>query len=179
MQIEEAIKKVSVASDMYFQQKTAISSSSPRGVIIVNALKSLKKAIEAMLSTNNLSEEYRVTVSKGQSNLPRNLYVAVVRSLGKLSTEPCVCLCFNEQGTGFVLGMMYPQNYMKNTKYEKVRRNENEIKINLNSKRSKANFNNLYVNPMEFLVEAIDFREFENQLKESIQLLASEYKNEY
>ncbi len=170
---KKSIQRVGASAAAYNASPSPISSGSPVGIGIVNSLKMLQRDLEALLLMMGKSN-FCVIISKGQGNIPRILYAAISRARDRLSTEPCVCLCFNEVGTGFVVGMMYPMNYFRSTKHQKVVRSGSDMTIDLSSKRSKSNFNNLFVNPAEYLTENLHDETLFKHISASIEILEIE-----
>lgn len=170
--LDEVIGKVASSASRYYAHSGAVRSSDPLGLDILSSLRRLKRELEVLMQDRSI--KLVVSISKGQSNIPRILYVAISRVAERLSTEPSVCICFDEKGTGLVLGMMYPMSYLKTTKFPKVKRDQGEMVVDLSSKRSKSNFNNLFVNPKEFLVHDLATDLFLKHLWESIDFLKSE-----
>jgi putative restriction endonuclease len=170
--IKDVVEKVAKSAAVYYETKGAVRSSDPLGVGIISSLRKLKVEVELLLEANSI--KFAVSISKGQSNIPRILYVAISRVAERLSTEPSACICFNEKGTGFVVGMMYPMSYLRVTKFQKVKRDPSDMLVDLSSKRSKSNFNNLFVNPKEFLIEDYFEDLFIEHLMDSVGLLKAE-----
>ena len=171
--MKDSILQIGGLANTYSMRSSAVPSSSPLGVDIVRALKRLQRDVESVLAKSNVNK-LCVSISKGRSNLPRILYVAVSRTIDRLSSEPCVGICFDERGSGVVIGMMYPQVYLKTTKHEKKVRSKGEMLVDLSSSRSKSNFNDLFVNPYELTLEDLDCELLTNHLLESIRLLEAE-----
>jgi len=144
------------------------------GLVVLTSLKRLAAVLLERLRIDS-TFHYHVTVSKGQGNLPRILYIAISRRTGVLSVEPSVTICFSEDGRGFVAGMMYPKFRLKRKKEPRIRSGSAMI-ADLSSKRSKSKFNDLFVNPMECLIHDLNQKKFISHLKESLELLKAEYQ---
>jgi hypothetical protein len=152
-----------------------VRSSNGLGIDIVKALKKLAAFIQSYL--NDIKKEsYVITISKGQSNVPRLLYVAVSLKSDSLSVEPSVTICFAENGDGCVVGMMYPEAYRRAGLTSLIKVKKNTL-IDLSSSRSKYNFNDCFANPLELCKGQIDEAKLLKHLTKSLALLDKEHEN--
>jgi hypothetical protein len=158
----------------YGQSRVAPSSTSPLGQKITSVLRGIAAHVEDEVKQSGC--QFVVSISKGQSNIPRIFYVAASRSARALSTDPSVAICFAEAGNGFVAGMMFP--HVAGSKINKPvpREMVGVPLLNLSSPRSKLNYNNKFVNPMECLIESLDEKALREHLQRSLSLLMSEYR---
>ena len=172
--LADAITRVSNSISSYSRFPGAVRPGDSIGLTVVGSLKRLALLIEASLP--DLSPvKHHVSISRGQGNLPRILYIAISRRAGVLSVEPSVTLCFSEDGQGFVVGMMYSKLSLKRNK-QPVIRSGKKMAVTLSSARSRSNFDDLFVNPMECLVSDFDSRKFLDHISISLKLLQEEYR---
>lgn len=158
----------------YSNFRGAVRPSDSIGLIVLMALKKLASVLQEKLQKDKIFH-YHITVSKGQGNVPRILYVAISRRPGVLSVEPSVTICFSENGKGFVVGMMYSKFRLKRKREPQIR-SGSVMTVNLSSKRSKSKFNDLFVNPMECLVCDLNEKKLLSHLNVSLELLKDEYQ---
>ncbi|MEW7985373.1 MAG: hypothetical protein AB2797_02695 [Candidatus Thiodiazotropha sp.] len=110
-------------------------------------------------------------VSKGQSTLPRVLWVAFLPRGHRVSTHASIAVCFGRRGEGVVLGLMEPAE-MSLRLAPLIKRTENGTpRVDVDGPNRSTRYNNRFINPKEMLVEEIDEVAFFQHIKYSVYLL--------
>ncbi|MDO6447158.1 hypothetical protein Q4493_15410 [Colwellia sp. 1_MG-2023] len=150
-----------------------VRSSQPAGLNIIKKLKVLAKLMFISLPSD-IKENYSVHISTGKSNLPSVLWVSLTPKGRSVYNSMSVTACFSHEATGCVLGVMdavtFPQKWMPT-----IERQASEIKVNLNKKGAKYQYNGKYVNPKEFTRHSFDAALFVEHLLNSCQILHSAF----
>lgn len=146
----------------------AIRSSSPMGVKLVGALQSIAKLIPHIVT--NFSSAYEVSYSRGMGNLPAVLWVAITERGRAVSTSVSATICFGIRGEGVVVGLM-SGGYSASTKFTRVERRKEEIRVNVNGVKPGTHYNNRFYNPIEFSHEDINPKGLINHLNKSVEMI--------
>ena len=170
MNIESSSKKICEISKKYNESKYAYKSSSGEGIYVVEHLNALAKEITAKLNLAD-SGGYSTLISKGKSNLPKVLWVAIVPTGRTPATSMSVAICFGRRGEGLVAGMMVPKTGAVHT-INTVDRRSSELKVDIDGDKSNTKYNNCYVNPKEWLYDNIDDGSLMAHLRSSLDQLA-------
>jgi hypothetical protein len=129
--------------------KGAVRSSEPAGGRAIRLLKTYASALESNLP-GSTRDATHIQISKGKSNLPSVLWVAVIPKYRNAYNSMSVATCFGAEGEGSVIGLMdavtFPRRWLPVTK-----RDVASIRVNLNAAGSKFKYNDKFHNPKEFL----------------------------
>jgi len=149
-------------------KKKATYSSSRLGVETINYL---KKLCNDFLNINSLTDDKKVFMhySKGVGCLPRILWIAFTYR-GKPSNSPCVALCFDKNGKGFVMGFMdsvtMPNYSLKTT----IRRSIDKVpEIDVDGPHTK--YANKFINPKDFFKDKLNTEEVISHFQVCLQKL--------
>lgn len=141
-----SFKSICGYSASYSNSKGAIRSSSPEGIIITKSLLSLGKQISAILNLEQ--RKLLIEISRGASNVPRVFYIAVVKQVNQLSTNPSVSILFDEFGRGIVYGLM------RSRKFERT--SNTTVTLSIDSEKSKIKYAKLLASAEEQKIESIE-----------------------
>jgi hypothetical protein len=170
MNIEGFCKKICEISQKYNESKYAYKSSSGEGIYVVEHLNALAKEITVKLNLTD-SDGYSTVISKGKSNLPKVLWVAIAPKGRPPATSMSVAICFGRRGEGIVAGMMVPKTGAAHI-INIVDRRSSELKVDIDGDKSNTKYNNCYVNPKEWLFDNIDDESLIGHLRSSLDQLA-------
>jgi len=154
--------------------KRAIRSSDRDGTYIRALLKEFGKSFYDLLD-NEFKPSFKVAVTKGKSNLPAVLWVALVPQERQVFNSMSLAACFGVDGEGSVLGVMdavtYPQAWLPKRKRSS---DGTLIKVSLNAKGSKFKYDDKFHNPEEFLVDNFDPIRFQDHANLCAKILREE-----
>lgn len=167
--IQPIIESICKFSQRYNSKTGAIRSSEPSGVNLIKKMNHLGNDLLTILD-NEFTQNFGVQVSKGQSNIPKILWVSLL-PIGRSVSKSCsITMCFGRNGEGLVVGVMdsvlNPQGLAP-----RVKRTESDILVDVDGLRQTAKYNNKFFNPKEFLVDTLDERELVKHIEESSILL--------
>lgn len=164
--VKQGFAEICKLSERY-SKVSAIRSSESRGIQIRNSLKSFGRILLEIVSSE-AELELHFQYSKGQSNLPRVFWIAILPKGRKVSNHSSVAICFSPDGKGAVSGIMdsvsSPQGLAS-----AVRRNKGKMMIDLDSRGAK--YNNKFINPLELEKDSFDPDKFVKHLVSSVSLM--------
>jgi hypothetical protein len=169
MSIEIVITKLCRFAYRYNKSKTAFKSSSGEGAFVVQLLDEFARHLISQTKIKQYSN-LQITISKGQSNLPKIFWVGIVPSSRTVSTSVSVTICFGRNGEGVVAGLMLPSAGTLHN-LETVKRVPTSISVNVDGDKAGSQYNQLFINPKEFLVAEIKVEELIEHLNQSMQTL--------
>ena len=105
MQISLQIKKICSIAGRYNREKGAYTPSSGRGAYVVKNMEDIAKELTTILSLSNFGKLV-TAVSKGQGNVPKVLWIAILPAGRTVGNSASVTICFGRQGEGIVAGLM-------------------------------------------------------------------------
>jgi len=171
MDFHKLFNSVCSFSKSYNSSKGTVRSSQPVGQRVIHKLNRFSNAIMEMVG-NDLTMELSTYVSKGQSTLPRVLWVAFLPRGHRVSTHASIAVCFGRHGEGAVLGVMEPAG-MSQRLAPLVNRTANEgLRVDVDGPNPSTKYNNRFINPKEMLVDEFDEGVFLSHIKDSVVLLA-------
>ena len=163
--IREQFEEVCRWAKTYDNTSWAIRSSTWEGRKILQALTALGKSVYEELDPS-IAAFLSAQISKGQSNLPRVLWVALVPKGSRVSNQMSVVACFSPNGEGAVVGVMDSASFPRRLA-PLVKRTDGELGVNVDGRSPNARYNDRFVNPKEFLVSEFDEQEFVDQMIDS------------
>ncbi len=169
MSIEIAIKKLCRFASRYNKSKTAFRSSSGEGAFVVQLLDEFASHLTSQTKLKQHSN-LQITISKGQSNLPKIFWIGIVPSSRTVSTSVSVTICFGRNGEGVVAGLMLPSAGTLHN-LETVKRVQTSILVDVDGDKAGSQYNQLFINPKEFLLDEIKIEELIEHLNQSMQIL--------
>lgn len=154
-----------------------VRSSQPAGTRVLKRLRVLANLMHSSLP-ETVKQQLTVHISRGKSNLPSVLWVALTPAGRSVYESMSVTVCFSHEATGSVLGVMdavtFPQRWLPT-----VERAKQSISIDLNKPRAKYKYNDMYVNPIEFPRAGFNEDLFVTHLDESCALLLDTYEKRF
>lgn len=177
--LEEQFTVICDLSRKYNSEKGAIRSSEPRGRKIVNRLTKFAETIHAQLSSE-MQSFFTYQISKGQSNIPKIIWVSLVPRGRSVSESASVTMCFGTSGEGSVAGIMdavtYPQGLFKPTK-RLIPGDDINLGVNIDGAKPNSKYNNKFFNPLEFLERDFDAFACMKHINDSVELLNKRLTN--
>lgn len=168
--IVKYIRMLCRVSRDYDSQKRPIRSSSLEGVEIVSMMTKLASLITATVLNTGNSGKFEVQRARGQSNLPKVLWLAIVPTGHKVSYHPCVAICFGRKGEGVVVGMLDSVTRPMFQELTRKRTGEAGV-INVDGDKSDSRYNDHFLNPLEIRTEDLDAEVLVTHLSQSLELL--------
>jgi putative restriction endonuclease len=171
--VRESVNEICAFSKMYSQKKRPIRSSDPLGIGVLRHLRNLSGALENLLFQQDGDvDRFVIRYSKGQSNLPKVLYVAILPKGRKAYEFMSISMCFDIKGRGFIGGLMDSASMRTGWADLITRSDEEKLEINVNGPKPNTHYNDRFVNPKVFPLE-FNEQELVNHLRESMDLLLS------
>ncbi|MCP3893726.1 MAG: hypothetical protein GY706_03730 [Bacteroides sp.] len=119
--------------------------------------------------------KYWLQISKGQSNIPKVLWVSVLPKGKKVYSATSLTACFGINGEGIVVGVMdsviRPQSIAPS-----VKRSEENILVDVDGIKPRAKYNDKFLNPLEITKENFSQDEFAEHIRESSILIEKLYE---
>jgi len=153
-----------------FKSKKSVRSSSPEGQYALAALGRFARRIQRLAP---IPDGCSALISKGQSNLPSVLWIAITKNGRLVSDGPSVAICFGSQGDGAVVGLMDSATF-KSAELTTVLRTGTRKKI-IDVDGPKTSYNDRFVNPMEIFASEKSAKRFVEHLRKSMLLLEKHY----
>ena len=169
MSSEIALTKLCRFASRYNNSKTAFRSSSGEGAFVVQLLEEFAGYLVSQTKIKQYSG-LQITISKGQSNLPKIFWIGIVPSSRTVSTSVSVTICFGRNGEGVVAGLMLPSAGTLHN-LETVKREPTDILVDVDGDKTGSQYNQLFINPKEFLLAEIKVEELIEHLNQSMQTL--------
>lgn len=170
MELDKQFSGICSFSKSYNSIKGTVRSSQPAGQRAIKKLNCFADTLLEMVK-NDLATDISVQVSKGQSTLPRVLWVAFLPRGHRVSTHVSVAVCFGRRGEGAVLGIMEPAGISYQVA-PLVKRTENgNLQVDVDGPTQGTKYNNRFINPKEILADKFDKEAFLSHLKNSVELL--------
>ena len=169
MEISKRLQTVCALTARRSKMKGPCRSSSIEGVSIVLALDKLAHEIEKSMG-NSLLKNRVVHASRGMSNLPTVLYVAIFRSGRTVSTDVSVTICVGKHGEGVVLGAMAGSVFTLSDT-QTVKRSAATVRVDVSGAKANVQYEDRFYNPLELTVSEFDDRTIVEHLKKSIKLV--------
>lgn len=170
MSIDETLAKLCRLAGRYSKSQIPFRASAGEGVLVVQLLENLANQFSRQTKLKTLSN-FQVTISKGQGNLPKIFWVAIVPTSRTVSTSVSATVCFGRRGEGLVAGLMLPRAGVLHT-LTTVMRSGSELNVDVDGEKAGTQYNDCFVNPKEWLVSNIRSEEIIEHLDTSIDLLA-------
>lgn len=112
-------------------------------------------------------------VSKGKGYLPRILWFAITPKGRKVSNDMSVVVCFGFKGEGAVGGVMDSLSFPRGVAKTVNRTGHGQLLVDVNGGKQSNNYNNKFVNPVEFLEKGFSAEPFLRHMSQSVELLRS------
>lgn len=157
-------------SKSYNSSNATVRSSQPAGRRAIQELRKFSNSIIEAIR-NDINTDLSSYVSKGQSTLPRVLWVAFVPRGHRVSTHASIAICFGRRGEGVVLGLMEPAEMSLRLAPLVKRTDKGTPKVDVDGPNPSTRYNNRFINPKEMLVEEFDEGAFLQHIKDSVDLL--------
>jgi len=145
-------------------------SSSPLGIKVSNALDEFANLINPLLDPEAALAR---SFSKGQSNLPKVLWIAFLPKGRTVSTHISLAICFGPAGEGAVAGLMAPSTQASKLAPLVNRTSTDRMQVNVDGPKSNTRYNDRFINPREFLMDDFDEESFLAHLYESSKLFST------
>ncbi len=117
----------------------------------------------------DFSKELQATFSKGSGTFPKVPWIAFLPKGKSVSNSISTTICFARSGQGIVLGVMAPAGYSQKN-FTTVKRTESPPYLNIDGS-AKTRYNNLFLNPKEFIISEISKDLVSEYLLSSIQVM--------
>lgn len=163
-------KNICKASATAFASGKSVRSSSVEGQIAVSALQRFARRVQRIVP---VPDGCSVLISKGQSNLPTVLWVAVTKDGRLVSDGPSVAVCFGYRGDGAVAGLMDSATF-RSAGLPTIARSASGKKI-IDVDGPKTKYNDHFVNPLEIGSKEKSAKPFIAHLRKSIAMLLDYY----
>jgi hypothetical protein len=162
-----------------FCQKYDKNSPISAGSATANAVRrDLQNLAEDLFSSLNeiydASKELQATFSRGSGTFPKVPWISVLPKGKKVSNSISATMCFARTGKGMVLGIMTPAGYSLES-LPSINRTEMSTYLDVDGS-AKTRYNNLFMNPKEFLLPEISKESIVKHLLDSVQIM-SKLKN--
>lgn len=151
----------------------AIRSSSPEGQQALQKMRVIAQAIAAGLELNEKSK-FTTRISKGISNMPTILWVAVVPKGYEVSNCVSVTICFGKDGEGIVAGLM-ESSFLPSARGIPVDRRKLGVKVDVDGKKPGMRYNNRFLMPLELVEAEISDDKLISHLQKSLLELQTNY----
>ena len=151
---------------MYQKSRTAIKTNEKEAKNITNNLLEFSHQIFDSID-NEVKEGVMIRVSKGMTYMPYILWVAFLPDGCRVSRNMSVAICFGKNGEGVVAGVMEPKGMSQPIAPTKGRTN-GKILVDVDGKKASNKYNNMFLNPKEFIRDEIDITELVSHVSESI-----------
>lgn len=158
-------------ADKYRTSRRAIRSSDPEGRKALVALRKLSKEIESSIDSRYV-EVFRTVVSKGQSNMPKVLFISIIPRGKKVYESMSVTVTFDTYGRGVLVGLMEAASLKRGWLPCTIRTPLSPSNFDVNGPKKTSHYNDKYINPREFQVETFEEDSFVEHLNESLALFA-------
>lgn len=163
-------RNICKASATAFASGKSVRSSSVEGQIAVSALQRFARRIQRIVP---VPDGCTVLVSKGQSNLPSVLWVAITKDGRMVSDGPSVAVCVGYRGDGAVAGLMDSATF-RSAGFATVARSTSGKKI-IDVDGPKIKYNDHFVNPLEIRATEKSAKPFIEHLRKSVAMLVDYY----
>ena len=168
--IEADINRILTFSKNYNSRKGAIRSSSPTGVKILRRLNSLAEKL-----IDNLEPHYFTSinrqVSKGQSNIPKIVWMSFLPRGRTVSNFHSVTICFGKNGEGIVAGLMAGTFSASTLPGGVEKLDYDDPQVDICGGKAGLNYDKMYITPKEYLKDNIDISDLISHLDMSLKLL--------
>ena len=149
----------------------AVRCGTPVANQIVSKLKALASILATELELDNKTA-YRVKATAGYGNLPRVLWIAILKRGQAVSNATAVVLCFGKHGNGMVLGVMEPLGFNKFPLKTRLKNDTDDDFIDVSSRGSKAvKYNNRFFEFTDLPIRNFDCKSFLSHAKNYLALL--------
>lgn len=166
--ISKEFRSVCRLAGEYNKLAGPLRSSAPGGQRIIRHLSAL--GTEIGVGANLLSAGLAMTYSKGQSNLPKILWMGFVPVGSSVSTGLSVTVCFGNAGNGAVAGLMLPSSARSGFP-SPVIRTSGALRIDVNGAKVESQYNDRFINPREFLLDSFDPVDLLSHMRQSVETL--------
>lgn len=171
MIITPLLKKLCAIAGKYNSTKGAYTPSSGEGAFVVKTMEKLAEELQQCLVLSTFGK-LSVAVSKGQGNVPKVLWIAILPAGKTVGNSASVTICFGRQGEGLVAGLMVPKGG-GHLLITPLKRKADEIRVNVDGDREGTRYSNCYINPKEWLVAELDESGIIEHLTKSVELLVT------
>lgn len=159
----------------YSESQAPYRTSEGHGVLVVQLLEDLSDHISKQTKLKTQTN-LRITISKGQGNLPKVFWVGIVPTLRTVSTSISATICFGRSGEGVVAGLMLPRAGIFHA-LETVKRSGTSLSVDVDGDKIGTQYNDCFVNPKEWLVSNIRSEEIIDHLNQSMDWLVDLIRN--
>jgi hypothetical protein len=163
------LRKICRYAKEYNDMTKPIRSSSLEGVELISLLQrtshSLNKAI-----CDYPNSKIETIVSKGHSNIPKILWLAIVERGAIVSMNISTVICFGKKGEGIVYGNMEPTRFGVGL-YDTVIRTDKPLKIDVNGSKADNKYNDKFINPKEMAYDEFDIPQLILDIKDLVNKL--------
>lgn len=170
MPIDLTLTKLCRMANRYSKSTTAFRSSSGEGVFVVLLLEQLSSELSRETNLRKFSN-IQITFSKGQSNIPKVFWVGAVPNSRTVSTSISVTICFGRKGEGIVVGLMVPKAGIFH-ELSTVTRTTGLMAVDVDGDKEGTRYNDCFINPKEWLANAIDVEKITAHFNHSLQMLS-------
>ncbi len=164
--IETLFSEICKFAESYQKSNRAIKTSEKEAKDTVNNLREFAHQVFDS-ADDEVKSGFTIGISKGMTYMPHILWVAFLPEGHTVSRNMSVAVCFGKYGEGAVAGTMESKGMSHKTVAAKWRTNE-PILVDVDGKKYATKYNNMFLNPKEFLKERIDTSELINHISESI-----------
>lgn len=155
---------------LYSKSVKAISAGSVDGRIAIHYLNRLEYRLPKVIP-NFAGSDFEFKHSKGQPALPRVPWLSIVPRGHFVATNLSVTICFGRNGDGAVVGLMNAASTPSQRVKTVIRTKSKGLIIDVDGAKPGTKYNDLFLNPKEFLVEAFDAEALGKHIAASIVLL--------
>ena len=157
-------------SEKYSRKKYAISVQEFEAKKVVRDLKAFSKQIYNELD-EDVIEGFTMTCSYGMAYMPHIVWIAFLPVGEKVSRHMSVAICFGKTGEGAVCGLMESRGIRQSITQTFKRSKQKDNKINIDGGKTKNNYTDSFVNPIEILREELNSDTLVQHISSSIKIL--------
>jgi hypothetical protein len=171
MQLSLQIKKMCSIAGKYNREKGAYTPSSGQGAYVIKNMETIATDLTTILSLSNFGK-LAISISKGQGNIPKVLWIAILPAGRTVGNSASVTICFGRQGEGIVAGLMVSKG-AGHLHLSPVQRLPEEIRINVDGDRPGTKYSNCFINPKEWSIDELNDNEIVEHIRNSIEMLTT------
>jgi hypothetical protein len=154
----------------YSKSTKAINANSVDGQIAMHYLKRLAFRLPKVIPSFP-EADFQVIHCKGRPSLPRVPWVSINPHGQFVASSLSVTICFGRNGDGAVVGLMNAASTPMHTFDTVIRTKGDSPIVDVNGAKQGTRYNNLFLNPKEFLLDEFSAEELGIHLAASLDLL--------
>jgi len=168
--ISKLFNDISGFSELYTSSNNAIKVTDSSAKIVTRNLKEFSEQIFLSID-KDIREGLSFSSAKGMIYMPHIVWVAFLPAKSSVSHQISAAICFGKYGEGAVAGLMDSATD-KHLRIPTVIRSKNKpLLVDVNGIKAMTRYNDMFVNPKEFLKNDADMNELIKHISDSILLL--------